>query len=99
MKNASRKTLASLLFLFFAGSSFADTFDSDGVEIYYTDQGQGEPVVLVHGYTATGLNNWVNPGIAEKLSDSFRLIILDNPWSRSERQAPRSRCLWHADGR
>ena len=27
-------------------------FDSDGVKLHYTVEGTGEPVLLIHGYTA-----------------------------------------------
>jgi hypothetical protein len=34
-------------------------FTSNGVQIRYVDQGAGEPVVLVHGYTNVIENNWI----------------------------------------
>lgn len=53
------------------------TFDSDGTQIYYTNDGSGEPVILIHGYTATGALNWKLPGIARMLEEEYRVIIPD----------------------
>jgi len=53
-------------------------FDSDGVKIHYVEQGQGEPVVLIHGFSANHALNWVAPGIVGKLSKKFRVVAIDN---------------------
>ena len=53
-------------------------FDSAGVRIRYIDEGAGEPVVLVHGFTADLSLQWVGPGIVGDLKDDFRVIALDN---------------------
>lgn len=53
-------------------------FDSDGVQIRYTVQGAGVPVVLVHGFTASVEANWGAPGIIDKLvSDGYQVIAMD----------------------
>jgi pimeloyl-ACP methyl ester carboxylesterase len=52
-------------------------FDSNGVRIRYVEQGAGEPVVLVHGYTGTLEMNWVMPGVFKQLSKNYRVIALD----------------------
>ena len=53
-------------------------FDSDGVKIYYTVQGEGEPIVLIHGFTANQDVQWRNPGIIDALDDDFKVIAIDN---------------------
>lgn len=53
------------------------TFDANGVEIRYFTQGQGDPVILVHGFTADAERNWVMPGIFDRLAEEFRVIALD----------------------
>lgn len=70
--------------LFFTAPAFADggdvqegTFESAGVEIRYQIQGQGDPLVLIHGYTANVEANWVLPGITNKLAEGFQVIALD----------------------
>jgi pimeloyl-ACP methyl ester carboxylesterase len=52
-------------------------FDSGGVKIHYTDQGAGEPVILVHGFTASIETNWGAPGIVDVLAKDFRVIAID----------------------
>ena len=52
-------------------------FDSQGVRIRYIEQGAGEPVVLVHGYTATIERNWIVSGVFQQLAKNFRVIALD----------------------
>ncbi len=52
-------------------------FDSGGVRIRYTVQGEGVPVILVHGFTATVEWNWDNPGITGALASQFRVIAMD----------------------
>ena len=52
-------------------------FDSNGVKIHYQVWGKGDPIVLVHGFTASIDANWVQPGIVDKLDDDFKVIALD----------------------
>lgn len=52
-------------------------FDSNGVNIHYTDEGSGEAVILVHGYTANADLNWRLPGLHKKLAQDFRVITMD----------------------
>jgi pimeloyl-ACP methyl ester carboxylesterase len=53
-------------------------FDSNGVKIHYIVVGEGEPVVLVHGFTASVPVQWGLPGIISKLSKDYQVIALDN---------------------
>ena len=49
------------------------------VEIAYLDQGEGEPIVLVHGFASNKEANWVSPGWVSTLTrDNRRVIALDN---------------------
>lgn len=61
-----------------AESPRGQTFDSDGVKIHYVDQGSGEPVVLIHGFTASHQMNWELPGITAALAKQYRVIGIDN---------------------
>ena len=55
------------------------SFQNDGVDIAYLDEGEGEPVVLVHGFASTKEVNWVNPGWVSTLTRAGRRVIaLDN---------------------
>jgi len=48
-----------------------------GLRIHYRVEGRGDPVVLVHGYTASGWSNWVASGWVERLADRHTLVIPD----------------------
>ena len=50
---------------------------SDGVKIHYIVQGQGSPVVLIHGFGANADWNWFSNGIAEALAKKHRVIAID----------------------
>jgi pimeloyl-ACP methyl ester carboxylesterase len=65
----------------------------DGVRLHYSDQGEGSPVVLIHGNAVTG-DDWNTSGVAELLVQTHRVIIFDRPgFGYSDR--PRGR-LWTA---
>jgi pimeloyl-ACP methyl ester carboxylesterase len=53
------------------------SFDSAGVRIRYVDQGSGEPIVLIHGYTSDLERGWVNGGVLSNLAADHRVIALD----------------------
>lgn len=48
-----------------------------GVRINYRVVGSGSPLVLIHGYTASGYSNWVASGWAEYLAGRNTLLIPD----------------------
>ena len=52
-------------------------FESNGVKLFYQDEGSGEPVVLLHGFTINGRINWDLPGITRALSRDHRVLTLD----------------------
>ncbi len=53
-------------------------FDSNGVSIHYTDQGEGEPVVLMHGLNGDYASTWFDSGFAQSLMNAgYRVLALD----------------------
>lgn len=52
-------------------------FDSNGVPIFYSERGRGEPVILVHGFGAQGDTNFRNPGTISALARNYRVITMD----------------------
>ena len=62
-----------------AGSAAAQDlyFDSAGARIRYVDEGRGEPVVLIHGFTGTIERSWINTGVLPDLAREYRVVALD----------------------
>ena len=54
------------------------SFDSNGVQIHYVVEGKGEPVILIHGFTADIDKNWRLPGILGTLAKNYQVIAIDN---------------------
>jgi pimeloyl-ACP methyl ester carboxylesterase len=52
-------------------------FESAGVPIHYTSEGDGTPVVLLHGFAVNADLNWRLPGITDRLASEFRVIAVD----------------------
>jgi pimeloyl-ACP methyl ester carboxylesterase len=55
------------------------SFNHGDVEIAYLDEGEGDPIVLVHGFASTKNVNWVYPTwVSDLRKDGRRVIALDN---------------------
>ena len=54
------------------------TFNSDGVEIAYLDEGAGAPVLLIHGFASNKETNWVDTGWVKTLAAAgHRVVAMD----------------------
>ena len=53
-------------------------FNSDGLKLAYRVEGEGDPIVLVHGFASTHRANWIETGWSRALTDAgFRVILPD----------------------
>src|ERR1700757_4629981 len=57
-----------------------------GARIHYLDKGTGPPIVIVHGLGGQ-MGNFTY-ALLERLTDEFRVILLDRPGSGYSRRAP-----------
>jgi pimeloyl-ACP methyl ester carboxylesterase len=58
------------------------SFDSNGVKIAFLDEGKGEAVVLLHGFSASATEMWVKSPLAKTqllphLARDYRVVALD----------------------
>jgi pimeloyl-ACP methyl ester carboxylesterase len=50
----------------------------DGAKLAYREVGQGQPVVLIHGYFSNAMTNWIRYGHAAAVAErGFRVIMPD----------------------
>ena len=55
------------------------SFHNGAVEIAYLDEGEGDPIVLIHGFASSKNVNWVYPTwVSELRKNGRRVIALDN---------------------
>ena len=69
-----------------------DTFQSfDNTELAYTDSGgEGEPIVLLHGFTGSSKLNWIDTGVYDALRFSGRRIIMLDARGHGKSGKPRN---------
>ncbi len=78
MRIGTSLTLSLVLLLTHAVAFAQDKyFDSQGVQVRFVDQGSGEPIVLLHGYTSTIERAWVDTGVLPNLAKDHRVIAFD----------------------
>ncbi len=50
-------------------------FDSDGLDLVYIDEGEGEPILLVHGFASNMEVNWIGTAWVQALTGAGRRVI------------------------
>src|SRR5579863_3555872 len=70
--------LLALVLLAFSATLKAEDqfFLSDGVKIRYIVEGEGEPVLLIHGFAANLQVQW--GGVIKDLAKDYKVVALDN---------------------
>ena len=54
-------------------------FTHDGFDLAFLDKGDGDPVLMIHGFASSHFVNWVSPGWFKTLNDAgYRAIGFDN---------------------
>ena len=54
-------------------------FESDGLQLHYRIEGEGPPVLCIHGFASNGQVNWFETGWVETLTEAgYQAIVLDN---------------------
>src|SRR3954454_21431938 len=76
------------------GAAEDRSFDSAGVRIHYIEQGAGEPVVLIHGYTVELKEQWITTGVFPALAASLSSDCARRAGARALGQAARALRLW-----
>jgi pimeloyl-ACP methyl ester carboxylesterase len=51
------------------------SFDSAGVRIAFSDQGEGEPILLIHGFASNAATNWNHTHWVRTLTGAGRRVI------------------------
>lgn len=59
------------------------SFRHDGFDLAYIDSpavaGEGETILLIHGFASSVAVNWINPGWVKTLNDAgYRVVAIDN---------------------
>ena len=67
------------------------TFNSDGVEIAFMDEGEGAPTLLIHGFASNHRVNWVSTSWTRDLLAAGRRVVAFDNRGHGESGKPRSR--------
>ena len=70
---------------------------SDGVRLAYDIEGEGRPVILLHGFLSSGDRNWRAPGLVAALVEAGRQVILPDARGHGASEAPTELAAWPTD--
>jgi pimeloyl-ACP methyl ester carboxylesterase len=66
----------------------------DGVPIAYTVAGDGPTVLMLHGFAASALGNWIRPSIADAIVSSGRRAIMYDARGHGQSGKPHDRAAY-----
>ncbi|PZO77994.1 MAG: alpha/beta hydrolase [Sphingomonas hengshuiensis] len=69
----------------------------DGVEIAWSEMGEGAPVVLIHGYFSDAQTNWIRYGHAAKVAAPGRRVIMPDLRAHGESARPHDAAAYPPD--
>jgi len=69
----------------------------DGLTLAYHELGTGRPVVLLHGYTSSAGDTWIQTGIAGRLAANGRRVIMPDMRGHGASSKPRDPDSYPAD--
>lgn len=52
-------------------------FEAKGVRLHYTVQGEGEPLILLHGFAMNSDLTWRHGGLIDRLAEHYQVIAMD----------------------
>ena len=62
----------------------------DWIELFYTDSGQGEPLIMLHGFTGSSRLDWVDTGVFDRMNKCGRRLIMLDARGHGESDKPLS---------
>jgi pimeloyl-ACP methyl ester carboxylesterase len=72
------------------------SFDSDGVPIAFVDEGEGLPVLLIHGFASNRRVNWVSTSWVRDLTAAGRRVLTFDNRGHGESGKPHESAAYHA---
>lgn len=51
--------------------------NNNGIKIYYETEGEGPPIVMIHGFAANIEQNWKQTNWIHTLKENYQLILID----------------------
>jgi len=74
-----------------------NSFDSNGINIAYDDIGEGDPILLVHGFAASRVTNWKLAGWYDRLEKAGRRVIALDCRGHGESDKPHDAAAYGAE--
>ena len=70
-------------------------FSHDGLRLHYIDEGEGDPILLVHGFASNIAMNWVGPGWVRHLTGLGHRVLAFDHRGHGESDKPHEPAAYH----